>query len=68
MSLDKITFLRDESKESAEISRFLDENKIKFIEIYSTSERGPFLIIPNKSHSIRGYMNIKNYIKSNYIT
>ena len=63
----KITLLRDESKESAEISKLLEDHKIKFIEVHSNSDRGPLLIIQNQAYSIRGYNNIKNYIKSKYI-
>ena len=38
----KITLLRDESKESAEISKLLEDHKIKFIEVHSNSDRALF--------------------------
>ena len=64
MSLDKITFLRDESKGSAKISKLLKDSKIEFREVYSNSERSPCLIIPNQFYPIRGNNSIINYIRS----
>jgi len=64
MSLDKITFLRDESKVSAKISKLLKDSKIEFSEIYSNSDRGICLIIPNQIYPIWGNNSIINYIKS----
>ncbi|MEK6824141.1 MAG: hypothetical protein AABY06_03840 [Nanoarchaeota archaeon] len=64
MSLEKITFLRDQSQESAKISKLLDKNKILFIEIHSNSRLTPCLKIPNNIYSIRGYARILNYLES----
>ncbi|MBI2004058.1 hypothetical protein HYS72_01190 [Candidatus Pacearchaeota archaeon] len=66
MSLEKITFLRDESKGSAEISKLFRKKKIEIIEVYSNSERGPSLLIPSQFYPIKGKNSIINYIKSNY--
>jgi len=60
----KITFLRDDSKGSAKISKLLEDSKMEFREVYSNSERGPCLIIPNKFYPIRGNNSIINYIRS----
>ena len=60
----KITFLRDDSKGSAKISKLLKDSKIEFREVYSNSERGPLLIIPKHAYSIRGHKSIINYIEN----
>ncbi|MDP2673097.1 MAG: hypothetical protein Q8O84_04760 [Nanoarchaeota archaeon] len=64
MSLDKITFLRDQSQGSAEISKLFRKKKIKVIEVYSNSERGPSLLIPNQAYPIKGYNRMINYIEA----
>mgnify|MGYP001590910948 CR=1 FL=1 len=63
MSLEKIIFLRDKSLESIRISKLLDENKIKYTEIYSNSQLIPGLIIQESIYSIKGYKNILNKIE-----
>ena len=60
----KITFLRDDSKGSAKISKLLEDSKMEFREVYSNSERSPCLIIPNQFHPIRRNNSIINYIRS----
>ena len=60
----KITFLRDESKGSAKISKLLSESKIKFIEVYSNSRLTPCVFIPNQFYPIKGSNSIINYIRS----
>lgn len=63
MSLEKITFLRDQSQESIKIRKLLDKNKIKYRTIYSNSRINPCLRVPDDTYSIKGYKNILNKIE-----
>ena len=74
MTLDKIIFYRDLSKESTNIKKLLKKNKIEYRAIFSEEcDRGPLLLVPNNTYSIRGYKRVlseirnlkKNYQKKN---
>ena len=64
MSLDKITLIRDGTQEGAKASKLLKDSKIKFIEVFGYSDRGPSLFIPNQAYARRGYRQIIEYIES----
>jgi len=61
----KTTLLRDKSKESALVKKFLGKSDIEFREIYSNSECVvPSLLVEGIACPFRGYNQIKEYINS----
>lgn len=74
MGLERLTFLRDHSKESVKssellrserVSKLLQEKNLELREVYSSSERlTPCLISIEFAYPHKGYKNILKYVNS----
>ncbi len=62
--MSKITLIRTTDPESKLCSKLLEENKIKFIEVHSDSDKRPSLLIEGKAFPYRGLSQIRSYVNS----
>ncbi len=62
--MSKITLIRTTDPESRLCSKLLEENKIKFREINSNSDKRPSLLIEGKAFSYKGLSQIRSYVNS----